>query len=268
MLNREEYIEQAFFFRTFRERVEDGYSTQEILAVMKAEVLASTKLPVVIEFLLTDVKLSGELAPTMRRLGHYFTRFQTFIVKQAEEPSGKFDFRIALRILENEAEYRTSPEFTIQGLFFYQFEVLCRNRLGYEEGIAAICDDPSYGENWQNWFKILLSQLGIIDFADMIYVRSEYYRKKPSEEEIPTLFNEREGRIAHATRKRDPIYLFSALSRHLNYPEVPRQKRVSEEENLVPLLRQRLDLLESRMKLLEEELHGGININRFMVKKE
>jgi len=268
MLNREEYIEQAFFFRTFRERLEEGRSAQEILAMMKAEVLASTKLPMAIDFLLTEMRLSGEFSPSMLRLGHYFTRFQTFIVQQSEKPSGKFDFRIALRILENEAKFRAEETFTVQGLFFYQFEVVCRNRLGYDEGIEAIGEDSVYDVDWRDWFKIVHAQLGVIDFADMIYVRSDYYRKKPAEENIPTLFNEREGRIAHATRGRDPLYLFSALSRHLNYPEVPRQKRATEEDNFILLLRQRVDLLENRLKLLEEELRGGINLNRFYTRED
>lgn len=268
MLSRDEYVEQAFFFKTFRERVEEGTSAQEILTVMKAEVLASTDLPKAIQFMLTDIKFSGEFAPTMKRLSHYFTRFQTFIVEQAEKAEGRFDFRVALRILENEALFRASDAMTIQGLFFYQFEVVCRNRLGYEEGIAAIRHDPAYDDNWRKWFDILLAQLGVIDFADMIYVRSEAYRKKTNDEDVPILFDQRQGRIAKATRKRDPIYLFSALSRHLNYPEVPRQKRVVEEELVIPFLKQRIDMLESRMKLLEEELRGGINLNRFIVNED
>ena len=39
---------------------------------------------------------------------------------------------------------------------------------------------------------------------------------------IPTLFGEKEGKIARANRGRDPLYLFSALQRQLGYPEVPR----------------------------------------------
>ena len=36
------------------------------------------------------------------------------------------------------------------------------------------------------------------------------------------LFGEKEGRIAMANRRKDPLYLFSALQRHLGYPSVPR----------------------------------------------
>ena len=38
----------------------------------------------------------------------------------------------------------------------------------------------------------------------------------------PILFGEKEGRIALAHRRKDPLLLFAALQRHLNYPTVPR----------------------------------------------
>jgi hypothetical protein len=49
MLDRDEYIEQAFFFNTFRERVETDVPAQDALAVLRAEVLAATKLPMAID---------------------------------------------------------------------------------------------------------------------------------------------------------------------------------------------------------------------------
>ena len=42
---------------------------------------------------------------------------------------------------------------------------------------------------------------GLIDFADMIYVRSELYRKKRKKAEKAILFGEKEGRIALANRR-------------------------------------------------------------------
>ena len=47
---------------------------------------------------------------------------------------------------------------------------------------------------------------------------------------FPTLFGEKEGKIARANRGRDPLYLFSALQRQLGYPEVPRPRRPDEAE--------------------------------------
>ena len=41
---------------------------------------------------------------------------------------------------------------------------------------------------------------------------------------LPPLFGEKEGKIARASRGRDPLYLFAALQRQLGYPEVPRAR--------------------------------------------
>ncbi|MDR1493583.1 MAG: hypothetical protein LBT05_12800 [Planctomycetaceae bacterium] len=266
MLDREEYVEQQFFFQTFRERVETGVPAQESLVVLRAEVLASTKLPMAIDFMLADVKHAGIISPSMFRLKHYFTKFQAYVIQKSEIPDGKFDFRIALRILENEAKFRISDMFTCAGLFFYQFETLCRNKLGYQEGLAAIADDSIYNQHWKEWILSLHHELGVIDFAEMIFLRSEYCSKTDRQPSDVVLFSEREGRIARATLGRDPVYLFSALSRHLNYPEVPRQKPINAEENLIPLLQRRIEHLENRLLLFEEELRGGVNLNRFYVK--
>ena len=267
MLDRDEYVEQAFFFSAFRERVETDVPAQDALAVLRAEVLAATKLPMVIEFILTEVKHSGLISPAMQYLKHYFTPFQTYVIHKSEESGGKFDFRIALRILENEAKYRSESP-TPQGLFFYEFETLCRNKLGYEEGLTAISRDTGFDDDWRNWILSLHEDLGVIDFAEMIFLRSEFCVQKSLEPTGTLLFSEREGRIAHATIGRDPVYLFSALSRHLNYPAVPRQQCVVEEESLIPQLKRRIELLENRLILLEEELRGGINLNRYYVKDE
>ena len=183
---------------------------------------------------------------------------------------------------------------------------------------------------------VLRRQIGIIDLASLIYVRSDYYRQRKEEatedgmlgidwdeEDIGTagedgtetgngvgteasgertgglitegdgtekggsgksgrkrlpepeeegnyavLFGEREGRIAWASRYRDPAFLFSALNRHLGYPRVPRPLRAAEEENQIPALKRRITLLESRLQLLDEELRGGVNLERFYVKDD
>lgn len=266
LLNQEEYIEQAFFFRSFQERLENGYSAQEILYAMKSELISTVKLPLAVDYLLTEIKLSGSMSNAMKRMRHYFSPFQTFLIQEAERETGRFDFKTALKVLEKEAQYRSDSP-SVQGIFFYQFETLSRNRLGFDDGLDAIAGDPIYNENWQQWINFpLRQQLGIIDFADLIYVRSEYYKKKPTELEVPILFGEREGRIAYASRHRDPMFLFAALSRHLGYPEVPRLKKTQEEENLIPVLKRRIELLENRLQLIEEELNGGINLERFYKK--
>ena len=73
-----------------------------------------------------------------------------------------------------------------------------------------------------------------------------------------------EGRIALAHRRKDPLLLFAALQRHLNYPTVPRPARPDEQKNVVPLLIRRVERLEQRLKLVEEEQRGGIDLSKFM----
>src|SRR6516165_8469627 len=54
VLEREEYIDQAYFFHAFRERLVDGLPAQEILARVSEELLSTTKLPLSVSFLYTE----------------------------------------------------------------------------------------------------------------------------------------------------------------------------------------------------------------------
>lgn len=268
MLDREEYVEQAYFFRTLHQRLAEGLSTQDLLVALRQELLATTKLPMALDFMACELKHSGGLAPAMAHLGHYFTPFQAFVVREAEKPEGRFDFRVAMEVLEKEAEYR-SKEAGPQGIFLYQFEVLCRNRLGYDRGLEAMAGDWIYNDAWRDWILTVRRQVGFIDIADMIYVRSQYYRITRGEpEDKPALFGEKEGRIALANRQKDPIYLFSALARHLGYPTVPRARPQESEQHKMVLLQRYIERLEARLRLLEEEVRGGINLNRFMAQSQ
>ena len=134
MLDREEFIEQSHFFGVLLERLGQDITLQELLELCRFEVLATTKLPMAIAFLSAELKHSGVMAPGMRKISHYFTPFQTFIVEQSESDRGRFDFRTALKILKHEADYRGRSD-NRQGFFFYQFETLCRNRLNYDQGL-------------------------------------------------------------------------------------------------------------------------------------
>jgi hypothetical protein len=263
-LDREEYVEQAYFFRTLRERMLQAMSTQELLVAVRQEILSTTKLPYALDFMAAELRATGGFATAMARLPHYFAPFQAFVIGEAEKAEGRFDFRVALEILEREAQYRASGA-SRQGIFLFQFEALCRNRLGYDRGLEAVAADPVYNEAWREWILIVRRQIGLVDFADMIYVRSEYYRQQTGETDKPVLFGEREGKIAMANRRKDPLLLFSALARHLGYPSVPRPPREQEanQHQLLQQLQRRADRLETRIKLLEEELRGGINLSRF-----
>ena len=55
--------------------------------------------------------------------------------------NSRFSVEAALLVLQREAEYRASQP-TPPGLFVYQFETLCRNRLGYDEGLRSMAGDP------------------------------------------------------------------------------------------------------------------------------
>lgn len=258
VLDREEFIEQAYFFHAFRERLADGVPSQEILQRIGEELLSTTRLPMAVGFLATESKVSGLMSPAMRQLSHYFTPFQAHVVAQAEADLSRFPMEQALLVLEREVEYKAKGA-SLPGLFIYQFESLSRNRLGYSKGLAAMAEDPMYDEDWQDYILTLQTRLGDVDFADLIFVRSSFFaderrRLKPDfVPKYPPLFGEKEGKIARANRGRDPLYLFSALQRQLGYPEVPRPKRPDGVEDRIALLEQRVAQLESRLKFVESE---------------
>jgi hypothetical protein len=274
VLDREEYIEQAYFFEAFRERVLDGMPAQDVLARVGEELLSTTRLPMAISFLATEIKLVGLMAPAMARLAHYFAPFQTYVVGRAEEEVGsRFPMDQALLILQREARYRADGP-TPAGLFVYQFEALSRNRLGYGAGLDAMAADPFYDEDWRDYIHTLRSRLGDVDFADLIYVRSawlvaEKRRLDPDyAPKYPTLFGEKEGKIARANRGRDPLYLFMALQRQLGYPEVPRPRRPDEADARLLVLEQRVQQLENRIKQLESSGDAPLDLSQVTVKPE
>src|SRR5260221_6253013 len=143
VLDREEYIEQAYFFRVFRERLYENVPAQEILATIHEEILSTTKLPLAIEFLKGEILHTGQLSSGMAHLVHYFTPFQTFVVSRAEEDRSRFDQKTAFDVLQFEARYRAEMP-TPAGLFAYQFESISRNKLGYDRGMEAMARDPLY----------------------------------------------------------------------------------------------------------------------------
>ena len=269
MLERDEYVEQAYFFRVLGERLQDNVPMQELFRLLQDEVLSTTKLPLAISYMLGELKHSGCFGPAMAKLDHYFTSFQTFVITSAEEESGRFDMRVAFSILRHLAEFLVNSP-SPQAYFLYQFEVLCRNRLGYEEGLDAMAADPMYSDPWREWLRQVRRQIGIIGLPELIYVRSAYYqqqrqRRDPNalEPEKPILFGEKEGKISLANRRKDPLLLFAALQRQLGYPKAPRQEKRDTSPDTIPLLVRRMERLEQRIKLLEEEQHGGIDISKF-----
>jgi hypothetical protein len=112
-------------------------------------------------------------------------------------------------------------------------------------------------------------QLGAVDFADLVYVRSELYVREQRRADpdyqppVPPLFGEKEGRIAWANRGRDPLFLFAALQRQLGYPEVPRSQPPGDLGSVLVSLRAKVRELEARVKLVEGELRGQVDLTQF-----
>ncbi len=276
MLNREEYVEQEFFFHAMRERMND-YATQELLRSLVHEILSTTRLPMAVDYMATEMFHKGKMSAAMARMPHYFTPYQTFIMAEAERDEGRFDFRVALEILESLAKCYAQTEqaegpmpvgvrpITPSGIFFFEMEAICRNRLGYDRGLDAMKAEPVFSPAFQEWVDIVRRQLGFIDLAKLVYIRSEYFVERggnPKDYEI--LFGRKEGQIAMANHRKDMTFLFSALQRQLGYPKVPHTMFTESEETKINLLTERINLLETRLRLLEEEKQrGSINITEF-----
>jgi len=268
MLDREEYIEQLYFFQTLRERIKASIATQDVLERIDQEILSTTKLPMAIQFLATEIKHSGLLSTGFKLLSHYFTPFQTFIIKSTEDEKRKFSIDTGLHVLEKMAKYHAdlpSPS----GLFVFQFEILSRNKLGYDEGVTAMANDPLYSQGWKDFILFVSKQIGLVEFAEFVYLRSEYYleverKQDPSyEPPLQPLFASKEGQIAKANLGRDPFFLFAALQRQLNYPEVPRSTEKESPKDEITVLRQRTNDLEIRLKLIEAEVKGNVDLAHF-----
>ena len=273
LLDPAEYIEQGYLFELLRERQADGLPMQELLAQIRYELLTTTKLPMAIDYLLMELKHSGLMSPAMYQLSHYFTPFQSYLIFQSEEETGRFTMQAALQILEKEAKYR-SQDASPQGLFFYHFEVLCRNRLNYDKGLTSISGDPAFDTDWKKWILMLRAQIGLVEMADLLFLASEEYEARllaageSTEGKGPFLFGRREGRIAFGNRKKEPLFLFSAMQRHLGYPKVPRRQHEDKNRDRIPQMARRIERLESRIKFLEEEQRGGIDLTNFYERKK
>ncbi len=273
-LDRDEYIEQAYFFRTLRERmIDEQIPTQIVLARIHEEILSITRLPMAIQFVSTELRHSGLLSSGFAKLPHYFTPFQAFVIEKSEDEKNRFSIDIALLVLEREAQYRSGTP-TPQGLFVYQFETLSRNRLGYNLGLQCVRKDPFFDADWQQYIEFVQRQIGSLEFADLIYVRSELYIKEQRranpeyDPPVAPLFAEKEGKIAKANQGRDPLYLFAALQRQLNYPEVPRIKAKDDLSVKMLEMTAKIKELETRLKIVEGELRGNLDLSEFMAKPD
>ncbi|TWU03355.1 hypothetical protein [Neorhodopirellula pilleata] len=315
MLSHAEYVEQAYLFGLLRERIAEQTPMQELLKQLQHELLATTRLPMAIDFMLTELKHSGLMGRAMAKLSHYFAPFQTFLVEESEKETGRFSIDVALQILHADAQIRTnytagleaqasnaaqeipgmssSPDGSLttarvgapaseeslrqrgrSGFFFFQFECISRNRLGYPTGMKAMAADPVYDDAWSNWLNRLRDEVGLVDIADLIFLASEEYRRRLIAQRLestgkgPFLFGEKEGSIALANRRKDPVYLFGAMQRHLGYPKVPRPVKPKTDRDTIPALLRRMERLESRIKLMEQEQRQEFDLSRYYKKPE
>ncbi len=306
MLENAEYVEQAYLFDLLRERVAEGTPMQELLGQLGHELLATTRLPVAIEYMLTELRHSGLMGDAMARLGHYFASFQTFLIRESESETGRFSIHLALQVLQADAKLRADYTARLEsideggslgeafqvvprggkltaegmtqrarsGFFFFQFEVLSRNRLGYDAGLTAMSSDPVFDKDWAKWLLNLRANVGLVDLADLLFLASEEYRRRLLAEGLdtdgkgPFLFGEKEGRIALANRRKDPVYLFGAMQRHLDYPPVPRPVIVETDRDTIPAMLRRIERLESRIKLMEQEQRQEFDLSKYYSKPD
>ncbi|MDG1896653.1 MAG: hypothetical protein P8J37_17255 [Fuerstiella sp.] len=271
---REEYIEQEYFFRVYRERLQENVPSQDILKTVHEEILSTTRLPMAVDFMRAEILHSGRISDAMVRLPHYFTPFQCYVIERAEDDVSRFEQITGLQILEREAKYRSGSA-SMSGSFVYQFECIVRNRLGYNDGLKAMANDPCFDKNWKSWISDLNNKLGANELSEIVYRASEHFVTRRQsrigtlpeiEDDTVALFGEQEGRIARANIGRDPMYFFAALQRQLNYPKVPLSRKIVDEK-LSPFLESRLVRLEQRLKIVELEQKGGIDLTKFYKKE-
>ena len=81
---------------------DDGGTPGDAVRVAE-ELLTTTRLPMAVSFLSSEIKAIGLMGPAMARIGHYFTRFQSHVVTQAETDVSRFSMDQALLVLEREA---------------------------------------------------------------------------------------------------------------------------------------------------------------------
>ena len=67
-LDPEEYIEQAHLFTVMGQRLRENMPAQEILDSIREEILATTKLPMAVDFMLAELRHLGAFSTAMMRL--------------------------------------------------------------------------------------------------------------------------------------------------------------------------------------------------------
>ena len=274
VLEREEYIEQAYFFHSFRERLVDGLPAQEILARISEELLSTTKLPLAVSFLYAEIKGSGLMAPAMTRIGHYFTAFQTHVIGQAEIAMSRFSMEQALLILEREAKYK-SEDPSLAGLFIFQFESLSRNRLGYTRGLAAMAAGPVLPRGLARLYPHAPDPAGRRRFRRPDLRALDVLRARTTEDQ-PRVRAQVSRPSSASAKARSPGPTAAATRCTCSRPSsaslaIPRSRAPAVPTSSRPaslLLEQKIAQLENRIKLAESEINQDVDLSQVMVKPE
>jgi len=191
--------------------------------------LSLTRLPLAIQFLATELKHTGLLSSGFARLPHYFAPFQAFVIRQSEEEKRRFALETALLILGAGKRNIARASRRRPASSFTSFEVLSRNRLGYDQGLQAMQADPFYAEAWQKYVEMVRRHVGVVDFADLVYLRSQFYVLEQQPAGPPTM-SRRWSHCSARRRARSPKRIAAGTlciclppcSAKLGYPEVPK----------------------------------------------
>ena len=252
VLDRDEYVEQAYLFRAFRDRLADNLPAQDILTRVHEELLSSTRLPYAVQFLVAELKHSGLLASGFEKLPHYFTPFRRL-------SSGKQKRNRALPMTTLCSSWSASAlqsrDSNEAGLVHIPVRDDRRNRLGYLGGTAA-SRDPLYDGEWRAFVSgSKPRQVGDMDFADLVYLRSELYVQEQRRESIVrtftnALFGEKEGKIAKASAAAGLHCICSPPSKGNSAIQVPRYTQRRRQIEMGEA-REETTRLETRLKLAE-----------------
>src|SRR5262249_22518596 len=126
-----------------------------------------------------------------------------------------------------------------------------------------------YDEVWRAFLALGGKQAGTVGVADLVYLRSGVYVREqrlggpPHDPPLPPVVWGEEGENGKANPRPGPLYPVGAAQRQLNYPEVPRARPPDDLSNKVLTLQAKFRELEMRLKLVEGELRGQVDLSEF-----
>ena len=269
VLDREEYIEQAYFFRASASGSPTTCRPRTSSPRLHEELLTTTRLPYAVQFLAAEIKHTGPARQRVREAAALLHPFQAFVIRQAEEEKQRFPMAdgAAGAGTRGRVPGRAADQ---PGLFVYQFETIARNRLGYIDGLAAMAADPLYDADWRATSTSSAGRSATSTSRDLVYLRSELYvteqrRANPAYEPSRAAALRREGGEDRQGQPRPrpavPVRRAAAATR------LPRGAAVTQRDDgktrSWSKIETKLRELETRLKLAEGELRGNIDLSQF-----